>query len=127
MLETDNPVSNYDVFKNLLKDTSVAKLFDDKYRFAYIEQEIELLNGVFVSFRTGYNTDQVITFVKDGDVFFTKDYYRRNYGNYDCRCNGEKIRETINYGFWSETVNIYDLHFNLLDTSNSQSYGCCCD
>ena len=126
MYNTGNNTMNYDVFKTLLKGTDVENLFDDKYKFAYIEQEVEFPAGSFVSFRTGYNTDQVITFIKDDDKIFTKSYYRRNYGNYYCRCDGARIRETINYGFGSETVNIYDLHFNLVNTSNSQSYGCCC-
>ena len=117
---------NYDYFKDTLKNTEVAEKFNDEYAFAYIEQEVKLSDGVFVSFRTGYNTDQVITFVKDKDGIFTKDYYRKNYGGYDCRCDGEKIREVINYGFGSVVTNIYDLHFNLLDCRKVQSYGCCC-
>ena len=117
---------NYDYFKDTLKNTEVAEKFNDEYAFAYIEQEVKLSDGAFASFRTGYNTDQIITFVKDKDGIFTKDYYRKNYGGYDCRCDGEKIRETINYGFGSKVVNMYDLHFNLLETKKEQSYGCCC-
>ena len=130
----ENKVKNdiYKELKELLKDTEVAKCFNDDYPFVYIdcfeyiEQEGELPDAVFMSVRTGYNTDQVITFVKDSDGIFTKSYYRKNYGGYVCRCDGKQIRETINYGFGSNVVNVYDLHFNLLECKKEQSYGCCC-
>ena len=126
MYDANDKKKNFKIFKDLLKDTDTAKCFDDQYAFAYIEQEAELPYGIFVSFRTGYNTDQVISFVKDNDGIFTKSYYRKNYAGYDCRCDREKICETINYGFGSKTINVYDLRFNLLDCRKEQSYGCCC-
>jgi hypothetical protein len=117
----------YKEFKSLLEETDVDKCFDDKYAFAYIEQEVKLSDGgVFVSFRTGYNTDQVISFVKNQDGIFVKSYYRKNYGGYTCRCYDGKIYETINYGFGSICHNLYDLQFNLLNSTKEQSYGCCC-
>ena len=126
MYENKDKNDIYNEFKDLLKGTEVENYFDDQYVFAYIEQERELIDGVFVSFRTGYNTDRVISFVKDASGIYTRSYYRKNYGNYYCRCTGDKIRETINYGFGSEAINVCDLHFNLLECKKEQSYGCCC-
>lgn len=119
---------NYRSFKEMLKDTEAAKYFDDKYAFAYIEQEKDLDNGgKFVSFQTGYNRDRVISFVKINNKLYVKTGYRNNYGNYSCTSDGKTITEHINYGFGSNKKIRYDLSFNEISEESHQDYGCCCD
>ena len=127
MSQTKTPQENYLYFKNLLKNTDAADKFNDDYSFAYIDAEKTFPDGtVFVSFRTGYNTDQVISFTQRNGQIYTKTGYRNNYGNYECRPLDDGILETKNFGFGSIQKTTYDLCFKELTSKSEQNYGCCC-
>ena len=118
---------NFNTFRKLLSGTDAEKHFDEKYAFAYIECQKELPDGgIFVSFQTGYNRDTVVSFVKDNTGIYVKTGYRRNYGGYNCSCDGEKITEIHNYGFGSKEIIRYNLNFRKLSSEQKQEYGCCC-
>ena len=118
----------YEEYKKLLAGTDAEKAFDDDYAFAYVESETTLPDGgVFVSFRTGYNTDDVVSFVRRGTKVSTRRGRRSNYGGYSCSCDGTTITEIRNYGFGSKTIAKFDLDFNEISKRDEISYGCCCN
>lgn len=121
-------LENYIRFKNILKGTDAEKVMDDQYGFAYIESSCALPGGgEFTSFTTGYNRNYVVSFLRTKEnKVSTKIWLRRNYGGYDCCCDGKEIFEIINYGFGAKEVNIYDFDFNKTGGHKEQSYGCCC-
>lgn len=118
----------YQEYKKILKDTEMAQYFDDDYAFAYVEQEKEIKGGRFVTFRTGYNTDRVISFVQtDNGKISCKAGYRHNYGNYEVRMLDDgRIKETNNHGWGSVETVYYDKQFKEINRSSEQSYGSCC-
>ena len=119
----------YKLFKEVLKNTEMAQYFDDKYAFAYLEQEKDFKGGRFVTFRTGYNTDRVISFVQTDDGKIScKAGYRHNYGNYEVRMLDDgRIEETNNYGWGSIEKVYYDKNFKEINSTFEQHYGSCCD
>ena len=121
-------VRNYKNFKEILKGTEAESLLDDDYAFAYVVSEKDYPDGTrFVSFRTGYNTDRVISFLKKENEIFVKSGYRQNYGNYECFPKENSILEIRNFGFGSVLKTEYDLKFNEISQQSERSFGSCCD
>lgn len=119
----------YNLIKDLLKDTCLSKFFNDAYPSCAVQQKRNFENGCFIHLRTGINSDQHISFViKDNELSSYYAFYQNNYEGYNCYCTPDLIiHEEIGYGFGSWKYNNYDLNGNIIDKKSKQEYGSCCD
>ncbi len=121
--------NDYVFFKELLKDTELAKFFKDEHPYASIQQRRDFPDGAyFISLRTGVNSDQYVSFViKDEQLLGHWDHFLTNYSGYRCYCTPNfVIHEDIGYGFGSWRYITYDRDGNQLSDRSKQDYGCCC-
>lgn len=129
-IELKKAEDDYKFYKELLKGTKLEKFFNDKYPRVFIQQKVDFsYGGYFVCLRTGYNSDQFISFVMEGkELLGCWDHYLTDYCGYRCYCGPDSIiHEDIGYGFGSWTYNRYDHNGTLLSSKSEQDYGCCCD